>query len=550
MTHNLGHITGSRSCPLSIQCHHLMMPVCVSGKWCHKVMTGYGITDKQYNPSCQFNHINIMHNTYKITKNCCSRSITVPVYVLLCHLHSQIVQKLHKNYKHSAPPLFLAINHSIYYLLNGAFNQAHDVKHLINRLLLMLQQYITRRNDFKLHWFKLLLSGLLRSQHISLWFITVTYLRICIIAQKLFRFQKIIYIVNLLMAYTMSLSINKIMALSSSMHFIYLRNCINLITLHNSSRLPVSDQIIKKRTRFLGGGHSSRTEYRFLKPYVVSTEIQLKNPDQFNYVYRSHQAFDNAMQEIQTCGEALLVCNIPLALVANILTSIQANEVVKEHNLRVSQKALAEKRKAIETHVCTISCNRHVTIFKPVKKNQKSIRRQHSNKLEVKQMKICPRVGKKLWGKPARAITNHKYYVQENVKFPPSPPSRRLMHKIISGFCNDTHPSKFEEAGCAVCGQLVVMTELVKLTDVKISLDPLVRFGVTRLPRKSMDDPIKEMDGPILHKNCKHVCHKCVSFLQKKVMPPMALANGLWVGNAPKELSDLTFVERLLVARV
>jgi hypothetical protein len=30
----------------------------------------------------------------------------------------------------------------------------------------------------------------------------------------------------------------------------------------------------------------------------------------------------------------------------------------------------------------------------------------------------------------------------------------------------------------------------------------------------------------------------------------MALANGLWVGNVPKELSDLTFVERLLVARV
>jgi uncharacterized protein DUF6570/helitron helicase-like protein len=30
----------------------------------------------------------------------------------------------------------------------------------------------------------------------------------------------------------------------------------------------------------------------------------------------------------------------------------------------------------------------------------------------------------------------------------------------------------------------------------------------------------------------------------------MALANGLWVGNIPKELSDLTFVERLLVSRI
>ena len=105
-----------------------------------------------------------------------------------------------------------------------------------------------------------------------------------------------------------------------------------------------------------------------------------------------------------------------------------------------------------------MSCNQRVTAFKPVKKNKKSLRHLHSAK--AKEIKICPKVGKKFWGKPERAVTNHKYYIQENVKFPPSPPSKRLMHKIITGFCNDTHPSKFEEAGCAVCGQLVVMTKL------------------------------------------------------------------------------------------
>ena len=124
------------------------------------------------------------------------------------------------------------------------------------------------------------------------------------------------------------------------------------------------------------------------------------------------------------------------------------------------------------------------------------------------------------------------------------------MHKIISGFCEDTNPGKFKEAGCVICGQLVVLTKLMKLTDVKVSLDPLVRVGVTCLPRDSVNDPIKEIDGPIIDTNCKHVCCECVSFLKKKVMPPMALANGLWVGNAPKELSELTFVERLLIARV
>jgi hypothetical protein len=220
---------------------------------------------------------------------------------------------------------------------------------------------------------------------------------------------------------------------------------MKFIALHNPSILLASDQNIKSTTSFVGGGSSARTDYEFLKPYVLSVEVQLKNPDEFSYVYCGHCTLDNAMQEIQTSGEARLVCNIPLALVANILTSTQANEVAKEHNLHaLSRKSLADKRTAVESHICTISCNWCVTVFKPVKKSQKTIWHQHNNTTKTRINKNHPKVGKKSWGKPARAVTNHKYYVREKVKFPPSPPSKRLMHKIISGFCNDTHPSKFE----------------------------------------------------------------------------------------------------------
>ena len=127
------------------------------------------------------------HNFGCMTHNpdCMTQSKSYALSIPCCY-HLMPVQKLHKNYKCSALSLFLAINCSIYYLLNGTFNRAYDVNHLINRLLLMLQQYITRCNDFKYHWFTLLLSGLLRSQHISLWFIFVLYLSIHIIAKKLF----------------------------------------------------------------------------------------------------------------------------------------------------------------------------------------------------------------------------------------------------------------------------------------------------------------------------------------------------------------------------
>src|SRR5271168_3403195 len=45
---------------------------------------------------------------------------------------------------------------------------------------------------------------------------------------------------------------------------------------------------IKSTTGFVGGGSSARTDYKLLKPYVLSTEVQLKNPDEFSYVYGRH----------------------------------------------------------------------------------------------------------------------------------------------------------------------------------------------------------------------------------------------------------------------
>ena len=132
MTHNLGHMRQSKSYALSIlcQCCYHLMPVCmtsVSSKWHHNITTQYHIRNKSFYPSCQCNSIIIMPDTYKKTENWCSKSVAVPIYVLLCHSNQQTDQKLHKNYKCSALPLFLAINCSIYYLINGTFSQAYDV---------------------------------------------------------------------------------------------------------------------------------------------------------------------------------------------------------------------------------------------------------------------------------------------------------------------------------------------------------------------------------------------------------------------------------------
>ena len=54
--------------------------------------------------------------------------------------------------------------------------------------------------------------------------------------------------------------------------------------------------------------------------------------------------------------------------------------------------------------------------------------------------------------------------------FPPNIPDATLRKKIINDFCEATNPSKFQEAGCAVCGALTVKTELFDLATLHIDL--------------------------------------------------------------------------------
>ena len=56
----------------------------------------------------------------------------------------------------------------------------------------------------------------------------------------------------------------------------------------------------------------------------------------------------------------------------------------------------------------------------------------------------------------------------------------------------------------------------MKLIDVKVFLDPLVQVGVICLPRDSVYDPIKEIDGPIIDTNCKHSVVNVLAFWEKK----------------------------------
>lgn len=174
-THNTGHTTHNAGCKTnnlnttglvthntagratqykwhvpSIPCCYCLMASCMtshpngirSSKWHHNDTASCGTTNKLSCPSCQYHHINItlaLHNLSKKTKDhfafmqqsseAVSAAISGSFYVLPYkhHTNDHFDQKTHKPYKSSAFTLVLAVNHSIYYLLNGTLNHTFDV---------------------------------------------------------------------------------------------------------------------------------------------------------------------------------------------------------------------------------------------------------------------------------------------------------------------------------------------------------------------------------------------------------------------------------------
>ena len=125
----------------------------------------------------------------------------------------------------------------------------------------------------------------------------------------------------------------------------------------------------------------------------------------------------------------------------------------------------------------------------------------------------------------------------------------RLQHTIISDFCKEIYPNKFVEAGCAVCGKLTPVSQLKEYSDIDFA--PLVQQGVTQIERYSNEDPIVvSSDKPVLIDDLDRICKSCYKSLNKGKCPVSSLANGLWLGKVPKELTNLSYAEQLIIARV
>ena len=114
-----------------------------------------------------------------------------------------------------------------------------------------------------------------------------------------------------------------------------------------------------------------------------------------------------------------------------------------------------------------------------------------------------------------------------STQFPPTPVDNELSQRIINDFCVDSLPSAIEEAGCAVCGQLVPVSQLTRLKGVKNMLHVLHATAVTRFERSDVTQSIREYKGPVLDHACDQICNDCRRQVRNGKVPRYALANGL-----------------------
>ncbi|EAU91688.2 hypothetical protein CC1G_04456 [Coprinopsis cinerea okayama7 len=116
--------------------------------------------------------------------------------------------------------------------------------------------------------------------------------------------------------------------------------------------------------------------------------------------------------------------------------------------------------------------------------------------------------------------------------YPPTAINKKDIARCVRGYTDNLQPHFIEEAACCVCAQLTPRSGLTTFDQDAYSLSLLSDTSKTRRERRDVSDPIMPLAGPVL------------------LNPILSLANGLWLGDIPGVLKDLTLGEKALISRV
>ena len=279
-----------------------------------------------------------------------------------------------------------------------------------------------------------------------------------------------------------------------------------------------------------GGRHQTTLNGEIIYEYLQScTDAKLSNDSQYfigkQFDFRKYKLLSAISEKELEQSVPLFFSKIPLEWLSIYLNMKELREMSVLHKIPMPYKA--EKAKML-MYFCDHhfnQCDLHISILTERKPKEK------------KKSKVKEDEGIKL---PTELPTN----------FPPEPPSKTLLESIIKGFCDDSSPKYFIDAGCAVCGRLFSVEDMKLLDEINCNLDVISPGDIGRCERLCETDPVVPLKGPILAEDCDHVCFTCQNYLKKKKLPPESLANSFWIGRIPTPLQNLTFAEKMLISKI
>ena len=297
----------------------------------------------------------------------------------------------------------------------------------------------------------------------------------------------------------------------------------------------------------VGGGRAHVFSYQDIMPYAPSSLGMWDQETVFTYIDHITESPESSIYD----NNQYVVANVPLLDLVPHISVAAALKIARHHKITIGSHVPKKQLPPyFEGHCCSI-CPKLVSIFLP---NASGVRRHGATTASVPPS-ATPVLTSATTSPVLTSATTSPVHTSPTdptaiAEFPPPPLTQELNEKIISEFCADSTPDKFQEAGCAVCGQLTPISDLSRLKHMKGMLGVLEARGVTRVERKTSKDPVREYRGPVLDHRCDKICRKCRTEIRKGRVPNNALAQGLWLGEVPAVLSDLRFIEKLLIARL
>jgi len=281
----------------------------------------------------------------------------------------------------------------------------------------------------------------------------------------------------------------------------------------------------------IGGGVSELFSLAQLQPYLLKNHMMLTPSAHVMYKFEGHHT-ENKQLEKDLVDVDTVLCDVPLGKIIHNLTITSLKLVAAVHGIYIkSRTPLPEVLKVIQDHNCD-HCQKSITVLKSAKSpasrrretNAKAVVRYRKNKLSLNK-KVIATTQKFQHHKKSE----HVSYAEESEPiFPPASLDVKMQHDIVKAWCKNMSPKNFEEVGCAICGELSLKSKSVLLKDISVNLNMLQSLdSITRKERKSENDSVESLDGPIVEPSLRHICARCHKAMASGKLPKISLANGM-----------------------